>query len=266
MPIRTNTNTSALNIQHLMQKSNKDLQTRLARLTSALRINQAADDAAGLSISERLRADIVGLQQGVSNAQHAINQTQVTEGGLNEVSGLLVRMRELSVQASSSTLNDNNRAAIQSEFSQLAAEVNRITQSTAPEQPSQTFQVGANPTQADQIETQTETLTTNALNIDSASVATAQSAQQSISSIDQAVSRVTAQRADIGALQNRLIFSIRSSENAIENAQASESTIRDADIAQEVTALTRSRILNQASTALLAQANIQAQNASALLG
>ncbi len=268
MPLRINTNTPALAAQRALRSSNRELAARIERLASSLRVNRAADDAANLAISETVRANIGGLVQGVRNAEQAVNLTQVTEGTLNEVNSILVRMRELAVQASSSTLTDNNRAGLQAEFAQLSAEVDRLTQSTGSAGTTQTFQIGPNATDADRVEISLDALSASGpeLNLGNASVATAQSGRTALSGLDQAISRVTAQRADIGALQNRLASSIRSGENALVNIQASESSIRDADIAEEATALARARILNRAATAVLAQANVLPQRVLSLLG
>jgi flagellin len=131
MPLRVNTNITAINTRRQLMINNRELSTRIERLSSGLRINRAADDAAGLSVSEGMRAELVGFRQAVRNAEHGTNLIQTAEGALNEVSAILIRMRELSVQAASSTLNDNNRTALNAEVVQLVAEVDRIASATS---------------------------------------------------------------------------------------------------------------------------------------
>jgi flagellin len=376
--------------------NNRDLATRIERLSSGLRINRAADDAAGLSVSEGMRAERGGLTQGVKNAEHATNLIQTAEGALNEVNAILIRMRELAVQSSSSTVNNTNREALNAEYTQLINEIDRIgtvtsynnqtlltgfgnvvsidsTVSTALASPTtgvvgtaisgatagtylfvdaagdreitlgngvatQTidigsaldadtaggvvatgssiianfdrlgvqltlsgqknveefnpasdgyrdgdltgtilqidsgvggqFQVGPDDGAFHRIEVSISDMraTGAILNLGSTTVSDAPTAQTTITSIDLAITNVAQQRGDLGAFQNRLAFTIRANENAIENITASESSIRDADVASEVSAFTRAQILVQSGTALLAQANVLSQNALSLLG
>ncbi len=268
MPLRVNTNLGTNVVRRSLNVNLRKLENRIKRLATGLRINSAADDPAGLSISEGQRAQISGLTQAVRNVEQATNFLQQAGGTLNEVSGILGRLRELSVQASSSTLSTENRSTLQTEFSQLTAEIDRVSASSSPTANPVTFQVGADATQANQISVDADTLASSTadLNLSGASVATPEASRQSISQVDQAISRVSTQRGDIGAVQNRLSFSLRSSESAIESLQASESTIRDADVARETTAFARSRILAQANIALLAQVNVLPQRALSLLG
>jgi flagellin len=380
MPLRVNTNIMAINTRRQLAINNTELSKRIERLSSGLRINRAADDAAGLSVSEGMRAQISGLKQSVHNAEHGVNLIQTAEGALNEVSAILIRMRELAVQSASSTINDTNRLALNSEVTQLVSEIDRIANATSYNNTtlltgfgntvstntsvstalasattglssvqisgaqsgtytfidtgstdnqltlgngtiSQTisigtaldgsrvatgttaianfdrlgivlnlnenyadgdldgkvvlvstgtggsFQIGPNNTATDRIELTISDMraTGNGLNLTSVSVGSMTSARTSIATIDLAVSVVSQQRGDLGAYQNRLGFTIRSINNTIENVQASESTIRDADVAEEVSALTRAQILVQSSTALLAQANAVPQSALSLL-
>jgi flagellin len=399
MPLQVNTNIPSVNVRRILNINNKDLSTRIERLSSGLRINRAADDAAGLSVSEGMRGEISGLSQAVKNAEHATNLIQTAEGALNEVNAILIRMRELAVQSSSSTVNNSNRESMNAEYSQLINEIDRIgsvtsynntvllsgygnivstdaTVSTALASPTtglvatqisgaisgtyrftdavadneitlgngvatQTIQMGA-ALDADGDGTSAGIVATGSsvianfdrlgvqltlagvrpaeginpatdgyrdgdlngldividagvggqfqvgprdgavhriemniadmrasgviLNLGSSTVADQPTAQTSISSLDLAIQSVAQQRGDLGAYQNRLAFNIRSNENAIENITASESSIRDADIAAEVSAFTRSQILVQSGTALLAQANVLPNNALSLLG
>lgn len=266
MPLRINTDISSLQLQRSHRVQNEGLTKRIAKLASGLRIRQASDDVAGLAVSEGLRADISGYAQSIRNAEMAVNQTQITEGTLNESQAILQRLRELSVQASSAGLNDRNRASIQSEFTQLTAELDRLAQS-APSGP-ENFQIGPNPGAENQVPIDVAELTSGSpqINLAGKSVASAQGAQQIITAIDNAIAQVSVQRSDIGALQNRLGFAIRNNEQALENVQASESTIRDADVALEASQMTGSQIRSQVNISLQAQQNINRQQVLNLLG
>ena len=380
MPLRVNHNIAAVNTRRHLLINNTELSKRIERLSSGLRINRAADDAAGLAVSESMRAQISGLKQAVSNAEQGVNLIQTAEGALNEVSAIIIRMRELAVQSSSSTINDTNRIALNSEVTQLVAEIDRIANattynntslltgfgntvsantavSTALDSPvtgltsvqisgaqagtytfvdsgttdsrltlgngtvTQTIsigsaldgdtvatgttaianfdrlgvilnlnedytdgdlnnqvllvsegtggslQIGPNNTVTDRIELSITDMRATGANLDlgGISLSSLTSARTALAVLDLAVSVVAQQRGDLGAFQNRLGFTIRSINNTIENVQASESSIRDADIADEVSSFTRAQILVQTSTALLAQANAIPQNALSLL-
>ncbi|MCZ6635615.1 MAG: flagellin [bacterium] len=383
MPLRVNHNITAITARRALGVNSRTLSTRIERLATGLRINRAADDAAGLAISEGMRAEIGGLVQAVRNAEQATNLTQVAEGALNEVSAMLIRMRELAVQAASSTVNDQNRSNMQAEFSQLISEIDRIAQATAYNDTTlltgfgntvsasqstalttspttgvkdvtlsgaqagiyafldtnvndnqitlgngvvtQTidigqildhdavggvvatgttavanfdrlgilvtldgrfrdgdldnatlqidagtggsFQVGPDNKVVDRIQFSLDDMRASGtqLNLNVTSIATLFNARSSIPTLDLAISRVASERAEIGAIQNRLSFTISSANNAIENIQASESSIRDADMAEEISEFTRAQILTQAATAVLAQANAIPQSALSLL-
>ena len=385
MPLRVNNNIAAINSRRHLNANNKTLTTRLERLSSGLRVNRAADDAAGLAIREGMRAEIAGLRTNVLNAEQGTNLIQVAEGSLNEVNAVLIRMQELATQSSNSTVNDENREAIQAEFSQLTSEIDRIAQATIYNKQnlltgfgntitsastvvtgsatsgvtrvnisgaqagtytftdagadstitlgngtvSQTisigtildgtqvatgtqvvanfdrlgvqvtlagagvagatgnyvdgdlsgqniiveqgtggsFQVGPKDRAFNRIEVNIGDMsaTGNNLNMTGASVATISTSRTTITQIDSAILAVSQQRGELGAFQNRLNFTIAYTENEIENIQASEASISDADIAAEVTSFTRAQILSQAATAMLAQANVLPQNALSLL-
>jgi flagellin len=385
MPLRVNNNIAAMNSRRRLNANNRDLNTRLERLSSGLRINRAADDAAGLSVREGMRAEISGLKMNVSNAEQGSNLLQVAEGSLNEINAMLIRMRELSVQSASSTVNDSNRESIQAEYTQLTQEIDRIALSTTYNDTvlltgygnnvdtgstalttsnttgvtdlkisgastgtytfadsttdgeitlgngtvTQTIRiatlldgtdvatgtsavanfdrlgiqvtlVGANVGNATGSYTDGDLDATNivinggtggsfqvgpddginnrievgiqdmratgvTLNLGVTSVATLDSSRSSITAIDQAISKVSNQRGELGAFQNRLAFTISFTENEIENIQNSEASISDADVAAEVTAFTRAQILSQAATSMLAQANVVPQTALSLL-
>ncbi|MSS72393.1 MAG: flagellin [Candidatus Latescibacteria bacterium] len=394
MPLRVNNNIPSLNTRRQLGINNRDLSTRIERLSSGLRINRAADDAAGLSISEGMRGELTGLKQAVKNAEQATNLIQTAEGSLNEINGILVRMRELSVQSASSTVTDTNRISINAEFTQLTNEIDRISSVTSynnttllkgfgnvvekddtistslasdttgltdvqisgaaagtytfedtdatdglvtlgngtvsqtinlntaldgasvatgttivanfdrlgtkltltgnraltATQPASdgftdgdldatalvinntgtggSFQIGPRDGAVHRIDINISDMSASGtvLNMGSLSTATQSGAQSAIATIDAAITTVANQRGSLGAFQNRLSFNMRSNESTIENLQASESAIRDADVATEVSAFTRDQILVQAGTALLAQANVLPQSALSLLG
>ena len=396
MPLRINHNIPSTNVQRIGHINNNNLKMRIERLSSGLRINRAADDASGLSVSEGFRAELSGLRQGARNTEHAVNLIQTAEGALNEVSAMLIRMRELAVQSASSTVNDDNRDAINAEFVQLNNEIDRIAAVTSYNNSTLlsgygnrldnnaatstalastttgvanvqlsgaqsgtytfidnvatdnqitlgngvatqtidigpaldldagggvvatnsaivanfdrlgiqltlsgqkvaegvhpatdgyrdgdldgttlvinsgtggTFQVGADNTANDRIEVNIQDMrsTSAFINTGSLSLSSLPGAQAAISSIDVAITNVSQTRGDLGAYQNRLGFSLRNAENSIENNQASESSIRDADIAAEVSAFTQAQVLVQSGTSVLAQANVLPQNALSLL-
>ncbi|MEE2657337.1 MAG: flagellin [Candidatus Latescibacterota bacterium] len=401
MPLRVNSNIAAINARRHINANQRDLNLRLERLSSGLRLNRAGDDAAGLAVREGMRSEIVGLKQNVLNSEQAMNLIQVAEGSLNEVNGILIRMQELATQSSNSTLTDTNREAVQGEFNALTAEIDRIAQSTtyndqnlltgygntmdsaestvvtesATSGVTRTYITGAqegiytfedeeggNLTLGNGIVTQTISLGTildsgtttvgegedaedvttqfvatgtqvvanfdrlgiqvtlagaevavasgqyldtnldgqtiviengtggvfqvgpkdqahnrieisilnmkaseSVLNLGDVGVTTATAAQSAITRVDSAILAVSTQRGHLGAIQNRLGFAIGYTENEIENISASEASISDADIAEEVTAFTRAQILSQAATAMLAQANVLPPNALALL-
>ena len=385
MALRINTNVAAMSTAHIMGDNNGDLGTRLERISSGKRINTAADDASGLVISEGFRALITGLTMGVRNAEMGSNLVQVAEGSLNEVSAMLIRMRELAVQSASSTMSDLNREAIEAEVTQLKQEIDRFAHSTVYNDQalltgfgnsvdenastaltdaattgvvgisisgvsdgtytmtdnadgtlsignntvSQTlnlntvldgnqvatgstavlnfdrlgismtvagndvsgaagdyevgdldgktivvtgaaggsFQVGANDGAEDRIGVNIADMRASGvfLNLSALSVGTQASAQTAITQLDQAIDKTAQVRGDLGATMNRLQHSMNFTNNSIENNTNSEATLRDADLAVEVTRLTRGQVLSQAATAMLAQANSNPQRALRLL-
>ena len=395
MPLRINTNIPAVNTQRMLKNTGKDLNQRIERLSSGLKVNRAADDAAGLSISEGLRAEMSGFTQGMRNSEQAVNLIQTAEGALNEVNSILLRMRELAVQSASSTVNDTNRESLNAEFTQLVSEVDRIARVTSynsstllsgygnvvsddaavstalastttgvvgvqisgaaagtyslidgagdgevtmgngvatqtinisssldydavggvvatgsgiianfdrlgvqftlsGQRASQginpatdgyrdgdlnttemiveagtggTFQVGPDNGAVHRLELNINDLSASGtrLNLGNASISTLGSAQGVISSVDLAIQNVTRTRGDLGAVQNRLSFSIRATGVMLENDQSTEGSIRDADIAEEVSAFSRAQILTQSGLAVFAQANIAAASALSLL-
>ena len=386
MALRINNNIAAINARRRMGANNRDLNVRLERLSSGLRVNRATDDAAGLSVREGMRGELSGLRQNVLNAEQGTNLLQVAEGALNEISAMLIRMRELAVQSASSTVNDLNRESIQAEYTQIIQEIDRVSLSTTYNDQvlltgfgntvdststtlttshtsgvidvkisgassgtynfiddqddaaitlgngtvSQTinigqildtglnvatgttvvanfdrlgvqvtlagsgvstatgsyvdgdlngqtiivtdgaggsFQVGPDDGINNRIEVTIDDMRASGqrLILNTTSVSTLFSSRNSISTLAQAIDTVSRQRGDLGAFMNRLAFTISFTENSIENIQNSESSISDADIAAEVSNFTRSQVLSQAATAMLAQANVVPQTALSLL-
>ncbi|MBK7844914.1 MAG: flagellin FliC [Bdellovibrionales bacterium] len=276
MGLRINTNTASLNAQRNLMGTKLALDKSLERLSSGFRINRAGDDAAGLAISENLRAQTRGLKQASRNAQDGISLVQVAEGGLNEVSSILIRLRELAVQAASDTIGPVERQFLNVEYDQLVSEVDRIADGTefnGTQLLSGTgsildFQVGTrNDPNIDRLSFDASKADSNAaaLGVNLTSVADKASAQNSLSAIDSAIVSVSAMRADFGAIQNRLQSSLNNIAVSIENMSAANSRIRDADIAEETAELTRNNILLNAGTSVLAQANQSAQVALGLL-
>ncbi|HEX6458935.1 MAG TPA: flagellin [Thermoleophilaceae bacterium] len=257
MSLRIQNNIAAFDAERNLNATSNRLQQSMARLSSGYRINTAADDAAGLAISEKLRAQIGGLAQANSNAQDGISLVQTAEGSLNEVHAMLQRVRDLAVQYKNGTLSTDDRTAIQSEVNQLGSEIERIGQSAAfngisllANNGTITFQVGAN--DGDAIAVSTISLgTAVASNVFSLSL----TGTSDISQIDDAINAVSAQRADFGAVQNRLEHTINNLSTYQENLTASESQIRDVDMASEMVEFTKDQILQQAGTSMLSQAN-----------
>ncbi|MCB0419731.1 MAG: flagellin FliC [Bdellovibrionales bacterium] len=277
MALRISTNVASLNAQKNLTRTNRALDQSLARMSSGFRINQAADDAAGLAISENLKGQIRGLGQASRNANDGISLVQVAEGGLQEVSNMLIRLRELSVQAASDTIGDTERKFLDVEYQQLKSEIQRIAEVT-------TFngrdllngtgglidiQVGVqNDPFADRISFNASAANSSleSLGLGVESVATKDSAQTSIAVLDDAMVSVNAIRANFGAMQNRLQSTVSNLAVAHENLSAANSRIRDADIASESAELTRNNILLQAGVSVLGQANTMQQVALKLLG
>ena len=271
MSLRINTNIGAMNTHRQLIITDKALTSSLEKLSSGYRINRAADDTAGLAISQRLRAQIGGLKMASKNADQAKNLIQTAEGALNEIHAMLDRMRELAVQSASDTVDITNRAAIDAEFQQLATEITRITDSS--EYNNQTlldgtftgtFQVGAN---GDADNTLTFTLNaadSGTLGLTLVDLTSLANATNAINALDTAIDTISEARGEIGAVQNRLAYTVASIDIAAENLSASESAIRDLDISEEISEFTRTQIMTQAATAVLAQANAVPQNVLAL--
>jgi len=276
MGMRISTNVASLNAQKNLGMTQRSMNTSMARLSSGMRINQAADDAAGLAISENLKAQIRGLRQANRNANDGISLVQVAEGSLNEVSSMLIRLRELGVQAASDTIGDTERKFLDVEYQQLKSEIQRVTEST-------NFngydllngtggiidiQVGThNDPFKDRISFNASAAnsTLESLGLVSESVATKEGAQLSLDVIDGALISVNAIRANFGAMQNRLTSTSNNLLVSDENLSAANSRIRDTDVAAETSEMTRNNILLQAGISVLGQANNSQQMALKLL-
>ena len=270
MALVVNSNIASLNSQRQLSRSTNDLQENYQRLSSGKRINSAKDDAAGLQISSRLTAQINGLNQASRNANDAISLAQTAEGALDEYTNNLQRMRTLAVQSSNGSNNTSDRAALNSEYTELYTELSRIAKDTEfggvkllDSSYTEDFQIGANKGQTITIEISAG-LSAGAVSV-SMGVSTFTRAQSVIAKIDTALATVNGVRADLGAKQNRFSSIIRSNDNTAENVSASRSRIEDTDFAAETAKLARSSVLQQASSSMLAQANQQPQIALSLL-
>ena len=277
MGFRINTNVASLQAQTSLNKVNKESQDSLSKLSSGSRITKAADDAAGLGISEKLKAEIRSSQQATRNANDGISMVQGAEGGLNEASNILVRMRELGVQSASDTVGDSERGMANLEYQQLKSEMERISQVTEfngkkllnGDSEKYEFQVGTGGNefedriafQAGQINSGNESLGVSSLDIGSKD-----GAQESLNSVDSAIEKISSQRAVLGSLQNRLVSTTNNLQTSTENMSAANSRIRDTDYAEETAKSARNQIIQSAGTSVLAQANMSSQGALKLIG
>lgn len=269
-----NTNVSSLNAQRQLFNSGNELSTSFERLSSGFRINRAADDAAGLQITDRMTSQIQGLNQAVRNANDAISLSQTAEGALQEVTQSLQRVRQLAVQSQNGINTSADRLALQKEVSALKTEISRVAQTTQfagvnvlSGGYSAAFLVGANAGQTISINlSRSGGFGASGLGLAATTVQTAEGASAAIASIDAAISTIGGTRADLGALQNRFQSTIRNLSNISENVSGARSRIRDTDFATETAELTRNQIIQQASTTVLSQANQRPQSALSLLG
>lgn len=276
MSLYVNTNVSSLNAQRQLFNTGNGLDTAYERLSSGFRINSAADDAAGLQISDRMTSQIMGLDQAVRNANDGISLAQTAEGAMQEITTALQRIRVLAIQSQNGINSSSDRLALQKEVSALKTEISRIATTTQfggvnvlDGTYSAAFLVGSNGGQTIGVNiSRTGGFGFSGLtNGDSdLSIATASGASAALTSIDAAISAVDAKRADLGAIQNRFQSTIRNLSNISENVSAARSRIRDTDFATETAELTRNQILQQASTTILSQANQRPQAALSLLG
>ena len=256
MPMTINTNVNSLNAQRNLAASQGSLATSMERLSSGLRINSAKDDAAGLAIADRMNAQIKGINVAVRNANDGISLAQTAEGALSTVTDVLQRMRELAVQAQNGSNGTTDRANLDTEYQQLSAEITRIAAQTkfngtaivGASAGAQTFQIGAN-------NGDTLTITTSTVTTVAGGLTTSAAASTAVAALDTALDTITTSRATYGAMINRFQFAINNLQVTGENQSAARGRIMDADFASETANLARSQILQQAGTAMVAQAN-----------
>lgn len=267
-----NNNIASIGAQNALHQSSYGMQKSIEKLSTGLRINRASDDAAGLSVSETLRSQVSGLKMADRNAQDGISAFQVAEGALNEVSAILQRQRELSVEASTDTLTDTDRGYLNQEFTQLTSEIDRIVGTTEfngtkmlnGDWNSKILQIGANNGSDDQLSTTIASIDAAGLGINSTDISLTSTAQTAIDSVDNAISSVNSQRSSIGSYVNRLEHTVANLKNSALNMQAAESQVRDLDIGNEMANFTKLQILSQAGTSMLAQGNQVPQTALGL--
>jgi flagellin len=277
MGFRINTNVASLSAQRSLSVNNREAENNLAKLSSGTRIVRASDDAAGLAISEKLKARIKSTSQANRNANDGISMIQTAEGGLDEVSSILTRLRELSIQAASDTVGDTERGFTNMEYQNLKQEMERIAQVTefngikllSGQGGELDFQIGVNNDDfQDRIvyDTASQNAKLDSLGLTDISVASKEGAQTALDTIDNAIEKVSGQRSFLGAIQNRLISTSNNLQITSENLSAANSRIRDVDYADATAKNARNNIISQAGTAVLAQANQQGQNALRLVG
>jgi flagellin len=280
--MRINHNISSMITQGALGRVNKGLNVSLERLSTGLRINRASDDAAGLSVSENMRSQVTGMNVAKRNAQDGIALLQIAEGAMNEISSMLQRMRELSVQSANDTLTSTERNYTNQEFQALVSEVDRITTSTqyngqtllvggtssfgGANSTSSVLHIGPNSGSVNSLTISVTGTSSGALGLSGVSITTQASASTTISSIDSAIGSINNLRSDIGAYVNRLDHAINNLDNQMHNTQGAESLIRDVDFANETTNFTKNQIMVQSATAMLAQSNAIPQSVLSLLG
>ncbi len=276
MPLVINTNVSSLRAQTTLSKTQVSLAKSFQRLSSGFRINQAADDAAGMGISESLKARIRSFSVAERNTSNAVSMTNTAEGGLNQISGIIQRMRELAVQSANGDLTSTDRGFLDTEFQLLKSEIDRLSETTqfnnkellAGTTADITFQVGINTTSFDVISVAFGGITSSSLGMSGISVSgnASTNATTAIDALDTALTSISTRRSELGAATNRLHQAISNAQTMRTNLSAANSSIRDVDVAAETSNLARSQVLLQAGTSVLTQANQSSQLALALLG
>ena len=275
-----NNNISALNANRQLNLTGNSMTKTIAQLSSGMRINTAGDDASGLAVSEKMRSQYRGLQQATRNAQNGISFIQTTEGYLNETTNIMQRMRELAIQSANGIYSDSDRALIQVEVNQLVAEVDRIASQAefnkmnmltgrfaADGQTPMTFHIGANMDQRISVNIGSMTAANLQVGGDTPiSISSVETANQALGRLDEGIQMVVSQRAELGAVQNRMESMVKSLMISTENTIASESVIRDADMASAMVAYTREQILQQTGAAMLANANMKNQSIMRIIG
>lgn len=275
MPLYINTNVASMEAQRSLSSNQSTLSTSFQRLSSGMRINTAADDAAGLAIAEQMKADIRSYSVAERNTLNAVSMAQTAEGALSQVTAILQRLRELAVQSSNGDLTATDRGYLDSEFQAMKAEVTRIVDSTkfngkdllSGAATPIDFQVGIDNTASDRLTVTfgDVSLTTLGINASTVGGATATSSQAAIDEVDAAIAAVSGRRADFGAALNRMQVTVSNLQSMRTNLSAAHSRIRDVDVAEESSQLARTQVLNQAATAILSQANQSPQLALQLL-
>ncbi|MCE1037199.1 flagellin FliC [Pseudomonas monteilii] len=269
MALTVNTNTTSLGVQKNLNRASDALSTSMTRLSSGLKINSAKDDAAGLQIATRMTSQIRGQTMAIKNANDGISIAQTAEGAMQEQTNILQRMRELAVQANNSSNSDQDRIALNTEFASMSDELTRIANSTQlngknllNSSVTMSFQVGSNTGSENQITITLADLTATTLSVDKGSFAIsgadsdiAANFSAAVNAIDSALQTINSTRADLGAAQNRLTSTINNLQNINENAEAARGRVQDTDFAAETAQMTKQQTLQQASTAVLAQAN-----------
>ncbi len=277
MGLRINTNVSSIAAQRSLSVNGRESESNLAKLSSGTRITKAADDAAGLAISEKMKANIRSLKQADRNANDGISMVQTAEGGLNESSAILTRMRELAVQTSSDTVGDVERGMSNMEYQNLKLELDRISQVTEfngkkllnGEGDKYDFQIGANNDDfQDRISFDAKQVNSglSSLGVAELDVSTKEASQQSLASLDSAIEKVSGSRAFLGGIQNRLVSTSNNLQVNVENLSSANSRIRDVDYAEATATKAKNDILGAAGTSVLAQANMSGQSALKLIG
>lgn len=277
MGLRINTNVASLQAQTSVGKVTRETSESFSKLSTGSRITKAADDAAGLAISEKMKSEIRSSQQANRNANDGISMVQVAEGGLNETSNILTRMRELSIQSASDTVGDSERGMANLEYQQLKSEMERISQVTEfngkkllnGEGDKYEFQIGTKGDEfQDRIAMDAGQLNSGieSLGVSSIDISSKDGAQGALANIDSAIEKVSGQRAVLGSLQNRLVSTSNNLQTYTENMSAANSRIRDVDYAEETAKQARNSIISSAGTSVLAQANMSSQSALKLIG
>jgi flagellin len=276
MGFRINTNVSSIAAQRSVSKTNQAQESSLSKLSSGQRITKSADDAAGLAISEKMKAEIRSIRQADRNANDGISMVQVAEGGLNETQNILTRLRELAVQSASDTVGDAERSFTNMEYQNLVKEMDRISNVTEfngkklldGSGEKYDLQIGTKGDENSQISYDAGQVnaSTSELGVEGLDVASKESAQSSLTTVDAAIEKVSGQRAFLGALQNRLVSTSNNLQVTQENMSAANSRIRDVDYAEETAKQATNSILQAAGTSVLAQANMSSQNALKLIG
>jgi len=272
MALQINTNLGALMASAAASSVNRSMETSMERLSTGKRINTAADDAAGVAIASRLTASIRGINQAMRNASDAQALIDTAEGAHNEIVNILQRMREISVQAANDTNDEVDRSNLQLEYDALTAEIDRIANVTTwagkkliDEEQTFNFQIGADVSEYDSIEVETTPMTASDLEVDEGELDSFENAEEAIEALDTAIDEVNEARAALGAVSNRLDHTVSNLTNIVTNLEAGRSRVEDADFAAESTNMAKTQILQQAATAMLAQANASKQGVLQLL-